>query len=149
MITIIKNGDLFLSGCQAIVNTVNCQGVMGGGIAAIFRNKYPEMYVEYKGLCDDGELKPGILHIYDYNDPIIINFPTKNEVYFDSKMEYVESGLESLKNYLISNQIKSIAIPALGSGLGNLNWDEVLALILQFLDIPELSNCEIKIYEPH
>ena len=144
MITITK-GDLFQSGCEAIVNAVNCVGVMGGGIALAFKQKYPEMFEDYALICASGELKPGILHTYRVDGLIIINFPTKDKVQFNSEISYIELGLETLKSVIEEDNIKSIAIPALGSGLGGLNWDDVKPIIINAL---EDLDCDIQLYEP-
>ena len=146
MIKIITNGNLFESDCQAIVNTVNCVGVMGGGIALAFKQKFPDMYQDYKNACDNNELKPGFMHVWKKDNLIIINFPTKDKVQFDSKIEYIESGLLALIEIIEKLEIKSIAIPALGCGLGGLDWNVVKNLIIKTLDN---LDCEILLFEPH
>ena len=145
MIT-FKKGDLFVSGAATIVNAVNCVGVMGGGIAAEFRKRYPDMYQDYRKVCDNRDLYPGDLHIWFENDfPTIVNFPTKDEVVKDSKIEYIELGLPNLAELIEEYKIPSIAIPALGSGLGGLDWKDVKPLIMAAL---QDLDCEVMLYEP-
>lgn len=113
-------GNIFESPAQTIVNTVNCKGVMGKGLALKFRKKYPEMYKEYRRACDQGKLKPGIL-LPPYKASElrwILNFPTKNHWRFKSKLEYIESGLIYFSEKYKEWGINSIAFPRLGCQLG-------------------------------
>lgn len=129
------SGNLFESKCEAIVNAVNCVGVMGGGIALEFKNRFPEMYEGYVHICNTGELVPGKLHIFDYEnkfggDPrYIINLPTKGHYRNESGMQMVADGLHTLWESLQELGIKSVAIPALGCGLGGLKWGDVKPVI--------------------
>lgn len=140
---IINKGDIFDQNTQAIVNPVNCVGVMGKGLAKQFKEKYPENFHAYKTMCDKGKVQIGqmfVLHnaVLRYKDPIIINFPTKDHWRNDSKMEYIDSGLESLRLMVGLMNITSIAIPALGCGLGGLDWNEVkLKIVDAFRDWPD------------
>lgn len=113
--------NLFDSGCEALVNTVNCMGVMGCGIALQFKNKYPEMFIDYKNFCDVDKLRPGKLHVFGTKS-IIINFPTKVDWRNISKYSWIEVGLARLFGHTIPNlNIKSIAIPVLGCNNGKLS----------------------------
>ena len=142
-----KRGNIFLSDADALVNTVNCEGHMGKGLAFQFKKNYPEMEKDYKRICELGELKPGKLHFFEENNKLIINFPTKNKWRAKSKIEYIEEGLIALKDELIQRNIKSIAIPPLGSGNGGLNWNEVKQSIENQLN--EISaKVKIEVYEP-
>ena len=142
-----KNGNIFLSDAEALVNTVNCEGHMGKDLAFQFKKKYPEMGKDYKRICELGELKPGKLHFFEENNKLIINFPTKNKWRAKSKIEYIEEGLITLKDELIQRNIKSVAIPPLGSGNGGLNWNEVKQSIENQLN--EISaKIKIEVYEP-
>lgn len=145
-----KMDDIFKSDCEAITNTVNCVGAMGAGLALAFKRRYPEMYKEYVEVCNKGELRPGKMHIWENptgNPKYIINFPTKDDFRKDSEMEYIINGLVALKDEIRARGIKSIAIPALGSGLGNLPWDAVKAHIKNFeLMLPEVVR--VVVYEP-
>lgn len=122
-------GDILKAEAEALVNTVNCVGVMGRGIALQFKKAFPENFKEYKTVCDRKELKPGKLFIYStnrfYNPKYIINFPTKQHWKGKSRMEYIESGLKTLIDEISKRKICSIAIPPLGSGLGGLKWSDV------------------------
>lgn len=144
-----KKGDLFESGCEALVNAVNCIGIMGAGLAAAFKKRFPKMNKDYIRICKAGGLKPGLMHIWTNpeNDPkYIINFPTKNDL-SPSKLEYITDGLDKLKHVVESREIKSIAIPALGCGLGGLSWGVVKTHIENFADdLPE--DTKVLIYEP-
>lgn len=143
-------GDILDSTAQALVNTVNTFGVMGKGIALQFKNQFPNNYKLYKEACDNKALKVGDLLVTEEESllsgkKIIINFPTKTHWRYPSEYEYIKKGLDALVNVLQEKNIKSIAIPPLGSGNGGLDWTRVRAMIedkLQGLD------CEIYLYEP-
>lgn len=136
MIT-IKKGNFFDFDADLRVNTVNCYGVMGAGVALQFKNLYPEMFVEYKKLCTNKTLKPGNLHIWKsqniFNKTIIINFPTKDHWKAPSEYEYIEKGLKALVSYLITIEPITITLPALGCGHAGLNWDIVKPMIYENL----------------
>lgn len=144
---IYKVGDIFESSAKALVNTVNCEGFMGKGLAYQFKKRYPNMFNNYKQCCDRGELTVGQVHWYNEDNKIIINFPTKNKWRGKSKIEYVDTGLDALAKVIIENNIDSIAIPPLGSGNGGLNWIEVKKLIEEKLKALS-SHINIEIYEP-
>ena len=118
---------------EALVNTVNCVGVMGRGVALQFKNKFPANFKAYKVACDRGEVQPGRMLVYDLgvlNSPrYIINFPTKRHWKGKSRIEDIVTGLAALKAEIESRGIKSIALPPLGCGLGGLDWAEVRPLI--------------------
>lgn len=140
-------GDLLKSSAEALVNTVNCEGYMGKGIAYQFKMQYPENNIDYVKACRNGTLRVGTMHFYKEKGKIIINFPTKDKWRAKSRMEYVDTGLDALIELIISTGIKSIAIPPLGSGNGGLIWSEVKALIEEKLAIlPE--DIQVLIYEP-
>ena len=140
-------GDLLRSSASALVNTVNCEGIMGKGIAYQFKQKYPETFQDYKKACQMGELRPGKLHTFYEGNKLIINFPTKEQWRNPSRMEYIESGLDELARLICSLDIESIAIPPLGCGNGGLAWPEVRKVIEQKLsNVPQ--DREIILYEP-
>ena len=100
MIEYKENKDIFESKTDAIVNTVNCVGVMGAGLAKEFKKHYPEMYKEYRKKCEKNEIEVGKLHIFKTLDRLIINFPTKKHWKNNSKLEWIEAGLKNfVKNY--------------------------------------------------
>lgn len=147
MTILYVRGNIFDAKTDAIVNTVNCKGVMGKGLALEFKKKYPKMYNEYKIECEKGELKIGIIHLYkvDRSEELvpdehyfkyILNFPTKDDWRFKSKLEYIEKGLKYFRRHhkkYLSKGIESIAFPRLGCQQGGLDWDEVKPLIEKYL----------------
>lgn len=131
MITVGK-GSIFDSGADAIVNAVNCVGVMGGGLAKAFKDRFPHMNEQYEVKCKLGLLKPGQLDIYIINSTpkYIINFPTKDDWRNPSLLDYIYQGRAELLFTAWKWKMNSIAIPALGCGLGGLSWDEVKPVLL-------------------
>jgi O-acetyl-ADP-ribose deacetylase (regulator of RNase III) len=132
----IKDGDMFAEPVEAIVNTVNCVGVMGKGVALEFKNRWPKNFRAYKELCDAKKLKPGQMFVFDTNELFasegpryLINFPTKNHWREKSRIEYIADGLDALLQVIAKYRIKSIALPPLGCGNGGLDWKEVRPLI--------------------
>lgn len=146
MITFLT-GDLLKSSSEALVNTVNCEGVMGKGMAYQFKLKYPTMEPDYKKACESGELAIGKLHYWKGDGKIIINFPTKNKWRANSKIEYIEIGLDLLIELIQEQNITSISIPPLGSGNGGLVWSDVKTIIIKKLSVLP-DNISINIYEP-
>lgn len=144
---IYTTGDLLKSQAEVLVNTVNCEGYMGKGIAYQFKLQYPENNIDYVKACKSGNLKVGKLHYFREKGKLIINFPTKDKWRANSKMEYVADGLDELVKLINLLNIKSIAIPPLGSGNGGLIWGEVKQLIEQKLSVIS-KEIEIYIYEP-
>jgi len=147
-----KNGDILKSDAEALVNTVNCVGVMGAGIALHFKRAFTNNFMLYVKECRLGKVQPGLMLVYETGVPApryIINFPTKRHWRDNSRMEDIESGLEALAKVIIEKNIRSIAIPALGCGLGGLNWLDVKPLIEAALQ-PLINdiNTRIIIYEP-
>lgn len=145
-----KVGDLFKEDVEAIVNTVNCVGVMGRGIALQFKKAYPENYNVYSLACKHKEVVPGKMFVFEtgamLNPKFIINFPTKRHWRGKSRIEDIELGLVDLRKVIEKNNIKSIAIPPLGSGLGGLNWNEVRNLIENALN--SLTDVNVVVFEP-
>ena len=128
MIELVQ-GNLFEADVEAITNAVNCIGVMGKGIALEFKKRFPQNFLAYKAACDHGELQLGRVFIHD-NGPsskhrYIVNFPTKHHWRDTSRLADIRTGLETLAIDLERLQIHSIALPALGCGLGGLDWMDV------------------------
>lgn len=149
MIKIIY-GNLFESKAEALVNTVNCVGVMGKGIALQFKILFPNNFRAYKEACNKGEVKVGKMFIYEdsnifINKKLIINFPTKTHWKYPSQYSFIKDGLVSLKSEIISRNIKSIAIPAIGCNNGGLDYNIVKEMIMK--ELGDLD-CEIYLYEP-
>jgi uncharacterized protein YwgA/O-acetyl-ADP-ribose deacetylase (regulator of RNase III) len=136
----IREGDIFKSKAQTLVNTVNCVGVMGKGIALGFRKRFLEMHDDYVRRCERGEVKLGRPYLYKRSEhPWILNFPTKDHWRSMSRLSDIEAGLEYLEAHYQEWGIESLAVPPLGSGHGGLEWQVVgptLYRHLERLDIP-------------
>lgn len=132
MLELIEKGNIFNSSCEFLVNPVNCVGVMGKGLALEFKNKYPLNFEIYKKACDNASFNIGNLLIVPVDNKFIVNFPTKKHWRNKSDLEFIKIGLEELKVAIKDFNIKSIALPKLGCGLGGLDWNEVFDLIKDF-----------------
>ena len=145
-----KQGDLLSTNVEAIVNTVNCVGVMGRGIALQFKKQYPGNFKHYETACKRGDVVPGKMLVYETdslaNPRFIINFPTKRHWRGASRIEDIEKGLPDLINIIKKYNIKSIAVPPLGCGLGGLEWNEVKPLMESIFT--QLNGVEVTIFEP-
>lgn len=139
-------GNIFNSKCQTLVNTVNCVGVMGKGIALVHKMRYQDMYIEYKDHCKQKLIKPGVLWLYNKqeNAPWILNFPTKVHWKFPSKIEWIENGLKKFVDTYQQKGITSIAFPLLGTHNGGLDTKLVKGLMNEYLS---KCNIEIEIYD--
>ena len=144
-----KNGDILREDVEAIVNTVNCVGIMGRGLALQFKNKFPQNFKEYQLACTNKEVQLGKMFVHQtgqlINPKYIINFPTKGHWKQNSKIEDISNGLDDLITIIEKYSIKSIAIPPLGSGLGGLDWKMVKKLIEEKL---KNINCTVILFEP-
>ena len=145
-----SQGNLLEADGEALVNTVNCVGVMGKGIALQFKQAFPANFKHYEKVCNDKQMRPGTVLVFEtgsmLNPKYIINFPTKRHWKGMSKMEDIESGLADLIAQVKRLNIQSIAIPPLGSGLGGLNWPEVRARIeAAFATLPDVR---VLLFEP-
>ncbi|MCE5293484.1 MAG: DarT ssDNA thymidine ADP-ribosyltransferase family protein [Chlamydiales bacterium] len=133
-------GDLLNSKMQTLVNTVNCKGVMGKGIALEFKKRFPAMFLDYKDRCDKQAVKPGVPYIYKTKEEkCIVNFPTKDHWKKDSDLSWIQKGLDHIKTHYKEWGITSLALPPLGCGNGGLNWNIVRSMIMDTLgdiDIP-------------
>ncbi len=145
-----KTGDILAADTEALVNTVNCVGFMGRGIALQFKNAFPENFRAYELACQREEMQPGRMFIFDThgltNPKFIINFPTKRHWRGKSRMEDIDSGLSALVEEIRTRGIRSISIPPLGCGLGGLNWSDVRPRIEQALR--GFNDLQVVIYEP-
>ena len=145
-----KTGDIFAEQAEALVNTVNCVGVMGRGVALQFKRAFPENFKAYADKCKRNEMQPGHVFVFETGEIIppryIINFPTKRHWRGKSRIEDIESGLVSLAKEIRSHGIRSIAIPPLGSGLGGLSWPEVRVRLEAALE--EFEDVKVVIFEP-
>ena len=139
-----KQGNLLGEDAEALVNAVNCVGVMGKGIALDFKQAFPENFQQYKKACDAKEVQPGRMFTVStgklFNPKYIINFPTKRHWRDKSKIEDIQTGLKALVAEVQQLGITSIDIPALGCGNGGLDWLEVKPLIESaFAEHPEVK----------
>ena len=145
MILYVK-GDLFQSPAQVLVNTVNTVGVMGKGIALGFKKLFPDMYRQYRDLCESGQLDIGKLWLYKSANKWVLNFPTKRHWRQPSRIEYIEAGLRKFENSYLAFGIQSVAFPPLGCGNGQLDFETQVQPLMQ----KHLSNLPIEIFiYPH
>jgi O-acetyl-ADP-ribose deacetylase (regulator of RNase III) len=143
----VRTGDLFASGAQTLVNTVNCVGVMGKGVALQFKERFPDMYADYVARCKAGEVKLGKPYVFRRQmGPWVLNFPTKDHWRAVSRLSDIEAGLAHLEEHYREWGITSLAVPPLGCGHGQLEWRVVgptLYRHLRRLDIP------VTLFAPH
>ncbi|MBC7202566.1 MAG: macro domain-containing protein [Pusillimonas sp.] len=144
------SGDILKCEADALVNTVNCVGVMGRGIALQFKNVFPGNFKAYEAACKIKEVQPGRMFVFETGQltppRFIINFPTKRHWRGKSRIEDIESGLVDLVNVIRSRGIRSIAVPPLGAGLGGLDWQQVRQRIEHAL--ADLDDVQVLVYEP-
>jgi len=149
---ILTEGNLLEAGTDAQVNAVNCEGVMGAGIARKFKQAYPPMFRDYELACKAGKVNLGQVHVFDLRGPMfsyprwIINFPTKRNWRDKSHILDIEAGLMDLADAVRLLRIASIAIPALGCGNGGLDWNVVRPRIeWAFSELPDV---QVALYAP-
>jgi len=146
----ITRGDILAADVEALVNTVNCVGVMGRGIALQVKNAFPDNFKAYEAVCHAGEMQPGRMFVFETgqftNPRYIINFPTKRHWRGNSRLADIESGLTALVQEVKRLGIRSIAVPPLGCGLGGLDWADVRPRIEDALaEVPEVR---VLLFEP-
>ena len=149
MALIVQSGDIFKSGAEAIVNPVNIQGKSRGGLAKVFKERFPDNYKQYVSACKDGSLTMGKVLVTEGGgiSRYIINFPTIRESGGAAHLMDIEIGMDALVDAVIERQIESVAIPALGAGVGLLGFDEVRDVVKNTIKhIPEVS---FILYRPH
>src|SRR5262245_29299831 len=147
-----RSGDIVRENAEALVNTVNCVGVMGRGIALQFKNAFPENFRAYAAACKREEVQPGRMFVFETGQltppRYIINFPTKRHWRGKSRIEDIDAGLKALVAEVRARRIRSIALPPIGSGLGGLDWmTEVRPRIESALT--SLDDVHVIVYEPH
>ena len=144
------SGDILKCEAEALVNTVNCVGVMGRGIALQFKNAYPDNFKAYAAACRKEQVQPGQMFVFETGALLppryIVNFPTKRHWRGKSRIEDIEAGLRALREVIRERKIRSIAIPPLGSGLGGLRWSDVRERIESALS--DCAGVTIIVYEP-
>ena len=145
-----KIGDIFAEDVEALVNSVNCVGAMGRGVALQFKNMFPENFQAYVDACKREEVQPGRMFVFETgqltNPRYIINFPTKRHWRGKSRMTDIESGLQALVDVIVEREIRSVAIPPLGSDLGGLDWADVRPRIEEALS--GLDYLQAVLFEP-
>jgi O-acetyl-ADP-ribose deacetylase (regulator of RNase III) len=143
-------GNLLEAQAEALVNTVNTVGVMGKGVALMFKEAFPENFSAYETACKARQVQLGKMFVTPTDKFIgpkwIINFPTKGHWRYPSKVEWIQEGLRDLKRVISEHHITSVAIPPLGAGNGGLNWDDVRRIIESELN--SLRDVDIIVYEP-
>lgn len=143
-------GNLLDSQDEALVNPVNTVGVMGKGLALAFRHRFDLNHRLYVAACQAGELQVGKMFVTETGQAFgprwVVNFPTKQQWRQPSQMRWVTEGLMDLRRFIAQHQVRSIAIPALGAGLGGLAWPDVRAAIESAL--AELDDVRVAVYEP-
>lgn len=143
-------GNILESRADAIVNTVNCVGVMGKGIALQFKQAFPDNFTAYKRACDKNQVRPGSMFVHETGRLLppkyIINFPTKRHWKGRARIDDIRLGLDDLVQTIESLEIRSVAVPPLGCGNGGLEWSEVAPLIQKALG--RISNLEVALYLP-
>lgn len=146
-----RKGNLLTADVEALVNTVNCVGIMGRGIALQFKRIYPANFKAYEAACKRNEVQPGRMFVFEtgsmMNPKYIVNFPTKRHWRGKSRIEDIESGLVALVDEIRTRKIRSIAVPPLGAGLGGLDWSDVRPRIEEALST--LSDVDVVVFEPN
>lgn len=130
---IYRRSNLLESNAQTLVNTVNCVGVMGKGIAKTFKDREPAMFDAYKRICAQGLLEPGKLWLWQGSDDWILNFPTKVHWRNPSQLDWIEAGLAKFVSEYERRGIREISFPRLGCGNGGLDWEQVRPLMERYL----------------
>jgi O-acetyl-ADP-ribose deacetylase (regulator of RNase III) len=145
-----RAGDILAADTEALVNTVNCRGVMGRGVALLVKRAYPEVFRSYRAACEQGEVQPGRMHVVPIvrvtDQRYVINFPTKRHWKARARLQDIEVGLAALVAEIKAREIRSVAIPALGCGNGGLDWNVVRPLIEAAF--AELPNVRVLMFDP-
>lgn len=143
-------GNILKADTEAVVNTVNCVGVMGKGLALQFKKAFPENFKAYEGACRHREIQPGRLFVFEtghiLNPRYTVNFPTKRHWRDRSHYEDIVVGSKALVAEVRNRNIHSIAIPPLGCGLGGLDWETVRAIIEEAFSVA--PDAHIRLFEP-
>ena len=145
------SGDMFAVPARVRINTVNCVGVMGKGVALAFKQRYPTMFDYYRRECQAGLVQPGKLLVWQDSEVLpslaetVVNFPTKRHWRDDSRLEDIISGLEALRTFLETRDTDVVTVPALGCGHGGLDWRIVRPIVESSL--ADLK-ADIRVYSP-
>ena len=142
----IVSGDLLAADVEALVNPVNCAGVMGKGLSFLFKRRFPHAFTAYAKACKAGELSPGRIFVFEHGERVILHFPTKKDFRDESTLETIDLGLTALVAAIEERDLRSIAIPALGCEPGALAWSDVRPRIEAALE--PLTGVRVLLYEP-
>lgn len=137
-------GNIFNSKANALVNTVNCVGAMGKGIALEFRRRYPEMYLVYQQDCKEGKLQPGRIYSYPLPEVLILNFAIKDDWKYPSKMDWIESCLHQFVSGYRLKGIQSVAFPWMGAMNGGIPLEKIQAITRKYLQ--NLTDIRVEVY---
>ena len=150
MIRYIEKGDIFrIKEVKSYAHGCNCVGAMGKGIAVQFKDRLPDMYLEYRTLCEEGKFRPGDVFDYDYGDGHIYNLGTEAAWWTHAKIEYIEKSLARMLELAVRNHVTAIALPAIGAGLGGLKWNDVKKVIDKVASgYPEVDLYVVETYQP-
>ena len=152
MSIVYRDADLFAAGCEALVNPVNCVGVMGRGLALAFRRRYPAHFAAYRRACRTGALRPGTVHVDDLGagacPRFLIALPTKRHWRDPARLDDVTHSVHALAAVLLERRVASVAVPKLGCGLGGLAWPDVHRAIVPVLALAAAAGCRIVLLAP-
>lgn len=130
MVRYIEKGDIFrIEGVSSYAHGCNCAGAMGAGIAVQFKDRYPRMYLEYKRMCKENSFCPGDVFDYNYGAGHIYNLGTQATWRTQAKIEYIKKALTKMLELASRDEVEAIALPAIGAGLGGLDWNDVKAVL--------------------
>lgn len=138
------NGNLFASRADALVNTVNCIGHMGKGIALEFRRRFPQMFKEYQAYCDRKLLRPGQILPYRKGYPWILNFAVKDDWKYPSRIEWIEQCLAKFREWYPSQRLKSVAFPWMGAENGRIPLGKIQSVTRKYL--AHLTDIRVEVY---
>lgn len=145
----VVHGNIFDSRAEALVNPVNCSGVVGKGLATEFKTRWPENSARYESRCEMGRIEPGDMFVTKYPGETpawIVNFPTRDHWREPSRIEWIGGGLLALRRVVVMERIRSIAIPALGCGYGGLIWAVVRREIENVMD--SMLDVDVELHGP-
>jgi len=150
MVTYLKEGNIFnIPGVDNFAHGCNCAGAMGKGIAIQFKEKFPEMYLQYKQLCKSGTFTLGDVFMYYYGAGTVFNLGTQKSWISKAEISAVDTAIGKMLQLARENQVKQIALPRIGAGLGKLDWESIKQLInTQAADFPEIDLFVVENFKP-